>query len=164
MTAAFVAETRRRTRVLADAIDEAGIVYAVEPLHRLRIAGKQLRYVLETGSRAMPGIGGRATRRLRTFQSGLGRLHDLQMAQRYVRAAAAEQMANPALGVALARLDRVLEVECRRIHARAMKARAGLKTMVREVERAAAALLTPQTVGRMARMRVDARGPRVAAR
>jgi CHAD domain-containing protein len=162
--AAFVAEARRRGRALAEAVDEAGIVYAVDPLHRVRIAAKKLRYVLEIGSPALPAVGARATRRLRRLQSRLGRLHDLQMAQQCVREAAAERLATPALGAELARLDRALEVECRRAHAEALRTRAGIETMLREVERAAAALLVAPAVGRMARMRIAAHGRGAAAR
>jgi CHAD domain-containing protein len=164
MAAAFVAETRRRARTLADAIDDAGVVYAVEPLHRMRLAAKKLRYVLEVGSTALPGVGGRATRRLRQLQAQLGGLHDIQMTQQHVReAAAAEVQAAPALARELADLDRALEVRCRQAHAKILGTRTGLDELLRDVERAAAGLLVPREIGRMARMRVAGRR-RVAAR
>lgn len=157
MAAAFVAETRRRLRVLAEALDEAGMVYAVEPLHRLRIAAKKLRYVLETGSRALPGIGARATRRLRRLQGRLGHLHDMQMAQQYVRMAAAEALATPSLGAELANLDRALEIQCRKGHADALKTTAGFDQLLADLHRASANLLAPRKVGRMAGMRLVGR-------
>lgn len=166
MAAAFVAEARRRARTLAEAVGEAGTVYAVEPLHRIRLAAKKLRYVLEVGSRAMPGVagaGGRATRRLRRLQGQLGRLHDIQMTQQHVRTAAAEAEAVPVLVAELADLDRALEVQCRQVHASILRTRAGLDALLQDVERAAAGLLVPREIGRMARMRVVAHR-RVAAR
>lgn len=163
MAAAFVAETRRRARTLADAMTEAGTVYAVEPLHRVRLAAKKLRYVLEVGSRAMSGVGGRATRRLRQLQARLGRLHDIQMTQQHVRTAAAKAEAVPALVAELADLDRALEVQCRQVHADILRTRAGLTELLGDLERAAAGLLVPREIGRMARMRVAARR-RVAVR
>lgn len=163
MAAAFVAETRRRARALTDAMGEAGTVYAVEPLHRMRIAAKKLRYVLEVGSRALPGVGGRATRSLRQLQTRLGRLHDIQMTQQHVRTAAAKAEAVPALAAELAELDRALEVQCRQVHADILRTRVGLTELLEDVERAAADLLVPRELGRMARMRVATRR-RVVAR
>jgi CHAD domain-containing protein len=59
---ALAGETRRRAHALTEAIDETGIVYAVEPLHRIRLAAKKLRYALEVGSRALAGTGTKARR------------------------------------------------------------------------------------------------------
>ena len=120
--------------------------------------------MLEVGSRALPGVGGLARRRLRRLQTLLGDLHDLQMVQQHVRAAAAAAGGVPPLVAELEHLDQALEVKCRSVHARVLRARPGLDDLLREVERAAAGLLRPRALGRMARMRaVDARR-RVAVR
>jgi len=162
LAAALAGETRRRTRALAEAIEETGIVYAVEPLHRIRLAAKKLRYTLEVESRALAGTGSKARRQLRALQTRLGDLHDLQILQQHVRAAAAEAAAEPSLGEDLAAMDRSIEVRCRRAHASILRTRPGLEAALAEVDRAARALLVPRALGRMARMHGH-RGRKTAA-
>jgi CHAD domain-containing protein len=75
----------RRVDRLDTAIEAAGALYALDRLHRVRIAVKQLRYALEL----IHEIGGvptlRLINRLRQFQDLLGGLHDLEVVAGYVR-------------------------------------------------------------------------------
>jgi CHAD domain-containing protein len=165
VSVALAGETRRRTRDLQEAIAETGIVYAVEPLHRIRLAAKKLRYVLEVGSKALPGTGATARRQLRQLQTRLGDLHDLQILQQHVRAAAAEAAVNPVLANELTALDRSLEVRCRHAHAVIMRTRPRLEAALTDVDHAAGALVVPRAVGRMARAGIHTgpKGRKVAA-
>ena len=149
---ALAREVRRRIRALEEAIAESGIVYAVEPLHRVRLAAKKLRYTLEVGSKALAGAGPKARRQLRQLQSRLGDLHDLQILQEHVRAAAAEAAAEPALGADLAAMDRAIEIRCRQAHAGILRTRPQLDAALHDVDRAASALIVPRAVGRPVRM------------
>ena len=162
MALALAGETRRRIHALEEAIQETGIVYAVEPLHRVRLAAKKLRYTLEVGSRALAGAGPKARRQLRQLQSSLGDLHDIQILQQHVRAAAAEAAAGPSLGADLTSMDRAIEVRCRQAHAAILRTRPRLEAALRDVDRAAAGLIVPRAVGRMARMQGQ-RGRKTAA-
>jgi CHAD domain-containing protein len=163
LAVALAGETRRRARALTDAIEETGIVYAVEPLHRIRLAAKKLRYVLEVGSRALAGTGPKTGRRLQALQTRLGDLHDMQILQQHVRAAAAEAAGDPALAADLAAMDRSIEVRCRQSHAAIMRRRAGLDAALGAVERAANSLIVPRALGRMARMHSGHRGRKAAS-
>jgi len=149
---ALAREVRRRIRDVEEAVAETGIVYAVEPLHRIRIAAKKLRYTLEVGSRALAGAGPKARRELRLLQSRLGDLHDLQILQEHVRAAAAEAAAEPALSADLSQMDGVIEVRCRQAHAGILRTRPRLEAALHDVDRAASALIVPRAVGRPVRM------------
>jgi CHAD domain-containing protein len=134
------AKSAGRIRDVQEAIAETGIVYAVEPLHRIRIAAKKLRYTLEVGSRALAGAGPKARRELRLMQSRLGDLHDLQILQEHVRAAAAEAAGEPAMAADLAAMDRVIEVRCRQAHAGILRTRPRLEAALHEVDHAASVL------------------------
>jgi CHAD domain-containing protein len=152
LAVALAGETRRRTRALNDAIAETGIVYAVEPLHRVRLGAKKLRYTLEVGSKALAGAGPSARRQLRQLQTRLGDLHDLQILQQHVKAAAVEAVNEPTLSADLVAMDRAIEVRCRRAHAAIVRTRPRLEAALADVDRAANALIVPKAVGRMARM------------
>ena len=117
--------TRRADRLTA-AMREAGAVYLAERLHAVRIALKKLRYAVELAAEA---AGEKTTADLRTLkhaQELLGRLHDRQILIERVRqiqgAASADLRAERELE---AILD-TLENDCRRLHARYVRDRAGL--------------------------------------
>jgi CHAD domain-containing protein len=75
----------RRADRLEAAVGAAGSLYAFDRLHEVRIAVKQLRYVLEL----VHEFGGvptrRLTNRLRRVQDLLGRQHDLEVVAGHVR-------------------------------------------------------------------------------
>jgi CHAD domain-containing protein len=130
-----------RARRLEHAIDEAGALYAFDRLHRVRIAVKKLRYVLELVQEVSRLGTTRLVRRLQEAQEVLGRLHDLEVLAAYVRqagpASADGRRSGPALvaasgegrgGVAGDLLARI-ELETRRLHARYLQGAEGLRAV-----------------------------------
>ena len=111
----------RRAKRLRVAIDRAGQMYEAERLHAVRIAAKKLRYAMELAAES----GVRAARRpvltVKRAQEALGRLHDLQVLQGFTAAAQAEPSDTPVPDNGLAILSRLLESECRHLHARYLK-------------------------------------------
>jgi CHAD domain-containing protein len=75
----------RRAARLNRAVDEAGSLYAFDRLHRVRIAAKKLRYVLELVQELTRVGTTRLVTRLKETQDLLGRLHDLEILAGYVR-------------------------------------------------------------------------------
>ena len=127
---AVEARLTRRASELATAVDAAGAVYLPERLHAVRIALKKLRYAVEVSTEIAAAPAARATSDLRTLKHGqdvLGRLHDVQVLIDRVR-----QLQAPLapLDIAARRtLDALvtsLENDCRRLHARYMRARLAL--------------------------------------
>jgi len=144
---ALEARLVHRAARVQEAIEAAGTVYAPEPLHRVRIAVKKLRYTAE--------LAGDATHRhvaadlagLKTAQDLLGRLHDLGVL--LLRAREAQALLFPPDLVAwrdLSSLVDVLEDDCRRLHARYMRHRTGLMAIAHRM----AAGPQAQPVGRRA--------------
>jgi len=109
---------------LAASMEKAGALYLPERLHGVRISLKKLRYAVElsheiTGRRADVDI-----RTLKRGQDLLGRMHDLQVLVERVRQMQAS-LAPPNVAVwrDLDALMRMLEDDCRRLHARYMRVR-----------------------------------------
>jgi CHAD domain-containing protein len=75
----------RRVERLDDAVADAGSLFDVDRLHQVRVAAKQLRYVLELIHEfgRVPAL--RLVNRLKQFQDLLGRLHDLVVVAGYVQ-------------------------------------------------------------------------------
>lgn len=140
---ALDARVAHRAARLGEAVHDAGAVYLPERLHGVRIAVKKLRYVLEVGDELTDAAVKSDVALLRRAQDALGRMHDLQVLIDRVRAVQAT-LAPPNVSVwrALDTLIGVLDDECRRLHARYMKARSELLAMAERlsgVERASAA-------------------------
>jgi CHAD domain-containing protein len=113
----------RATRLSA-AIHDAGAVYLPERLHAVRIALKKLRYALELSAE----LGGVKTdgglRALKRGQDLLGRMHDLQvLIDRGRRVQASLVPPNLTVWRELDALLLSLDDDCRRLHARYMRAR-----------------------------------------
>ena len=127
---ALDARVARRAAQLADAVQDAGAVYLPERLHDARIAVKKLRYVLEVAIDSAEEHARQDLATLRRAQDALGRMHDLQVLIDRVRAVQAT-LAPPSVTVwrALDALVRLLDDDCRRLHARYMKARPALEAM-----------------------------------
>lgn len=128
----------KRARRLCLAIERAGGIYLADRLHRVRIAAKKLRYVLEiqrelTHSRSRVHLN-----RLKTQQDLLGRMHDLEILIDRTRDVQATLPARNRRGMAdLDALIRVLEDECREGHAAYMHARPALLKLCESVIAAA---------------------------
>lgn len=114
----------RRVDELEAAIEAAGPLYNAEPIHRVRIAIKKLRYAFELAHDLRLLRSSRVLTRLRTMQQTLGRLNDLQVLAR--RAEALRASAPGLDGEALSGLIETLEVRCRELHARYLAGREAL--------------------------------------
>jgi CHAD domain-containing protein len=121
---------RRRLAVRVDnlesAIDAGGSLYVAERLHAVRIAVKQLRYVLELVHEIgrVPVL--RLIGRLKQAQDVLGRLHDLQVAESYVRRAATTVAIQGGTGPLL----RAIDVDTRTLHAAYLGLVSGLRETI----------------------------------
>ena len=115
LAAVIASRYARRLREFTRALQEAGTVYAGDRLHRVRIAAKKLRYLIEfsdTGN-------AEALRRLKRLQKILGKLHDAQMVQHHIdETAAGESVVG--LYRSLRAMSRDLEAECRAWHGKAL--------------------------------------------
>jgi CHAD domain-containing protein len=76
----------RRALHLTSALHASGAVYVPERLHAVRIAVKKLRYALELSTGARDARRAAETRLLKRGQDILGRMHDLRLHGRYMRA------------------------------------------------------------------------------
>jgi len=124
---ALDARVARRGGCLGAAIEAAGTAYAAGPLHAVRIAVKRLRYAAELAAEAMHTRIGADLAVLKTMQNRLGRLHDLQVL--LVRARETQvsaSLTDLAVWRELGALVRVVEDDCRTLHARYMSDRAAL--------------------------------------
>jgi CHAD domain-containing protein len=141
---AWVAHRAARARTR---IEDAGALYLPEQLHAVRIAVKQLRYSAEllaevTDTRIAPTIA-----ELKAAQDLLGRLHDLDVLLVHAREAQASFRVSDL--VTSRRMDsviQVLDVQCRQLHARYVRERAGLLAMTNRM--AASAPESPRVAER----------------
>ena len=124
---AIDARVTKRASRLSEAIANAGAMYLPERLHAVRIAVKKLRYAVELSTEAAGERDGSDMRLLKRLQELLGRMHDVQMLIDQVRATQAS-LAPPSVTVwrDLDMLVATLEDDCRRLHARYMRARDAL--------------------------------------
>jgi CHAD domain-containing protein len=156
--AVLAVRVARRARRLARAIENAGQVYAAQPLHEVRIAAKKLRYALELADEtgAAPCI--KAVRVLKRVQDQLGRLHDLQILQHYAAAVgAAPRRRRGTPDLALAQLTRLIEDECRHLHARYVAMVPALAEVIDLARRDVPARLTARRPARAVKMTLPAR-------
>jgi CHAD domain-containing protein len=108
----------KRSKALAAAVEGAGHMYEAERLHRVRIAAKKLRYAMELAAESGIRVAAAPVRTIKRTQDTLGRLHDLQVLQGYVSAAQAEPASRTPPDGGLEIIARLLEDECRHLHAR----------------------------------------------
>jgi CHAD domain-containing protein len=131
----------RRVRTLEVAIENAGALYAVNSLHRVRIAIKKLRYALELAQEMRRLRSRRPITVLRDAQAALGRLHDEQVLAAWIRRSLSQ--ADPGTETAIAAsvvLERI-ETRCREHHARYLAVRPRL---LAAAEQALAAITSPR--------------------
>ena len=116
----LVPQLRRRARALARAIAAAGTLYAVQPLHDVRLAVKKLRYLLELSAKVTGAGVAQEIRQLKRVQTHLGTLHDLHVVQHGLQELAAGRI-DGLLSRRLAQMDRDVEADCRELHARYLR-------------------------------------------
>jgi CHAD domain-containing protein len=128
------ARIARRAGRLHAAVEEAGAMYLPERLHVVRVALKKLRYALELGAE-IDGRGVSADiRALKRVQEVLGRMHDLQeLIERVRQTQASLAPPNVAVWRDLDALVAALEDDCRRLHARYMRARPSVLAVAEKV-------------------------------
>jgi CHAD domain-containing protein len=122
------ARIHRRGSELKAAIEDAGAVYLPERLHAVRIALKKFRYAVELESEISSDRRLRSDLRLlKRNQDLLGRWHDRQVL--IERARHVQASLTPPSASGARRLDRLvtmLENDCRRLHARYIRASAAI--------------------------------------
>ncbi len=155
----LAARLRQRARRLDAALSGTGTLYVPEPIHRVRIAGKKLRYTLEL-ARASTGVPvGRQIAMLKRLQDLLGRLHDMQVLQEHVRTVAAEAVTDRAANEDFEVVQRRLEAECRMLHGQFIGRR---RQWHRVADRAAARVPLLVAAGRAPRSRMLKAGSQAA--
>ena len=109
-------------------------MYLPERLHQVRIAVKKLRYALELRGEAGGPAMGAELRALKRSQDVLGRMHDLQRLIERTRTVQAS-LAPPQLSVwrEFDALVTSFEDECRRLHARYLRASGGLTVLAEKL-------------------------------
>ncbi len=105
---------RPRVTGVASAMAAAGSLYAFDRLHRLRVAIKKLRYLLELVHEVARVGTLRVVRRLKEAQELLGRLHDLEILAGFARTTLG---AHPSHALELRALLDAIERETRERHA-----------------------------------------------
>ena len=132
-----------RARRLDKAIDDAGQIYAPEALHQVRIAAKKLRYSLEIADESRAASCAADLRLMRRVQDALGRLHDLQILQHHVAEVSAAPHPRHAPGdPGLAMLGRVIEDDCRLLHAKYVALLPALREAATRIRREIAVRVT----------------------
>lgn len=115
-----------RARRFRAQLEHAGVLYVIEPLHAVRIAGKRLRYALELVGQSGLAPVGRLLRQLTQVQDVLGRLHDLDVLVTHLRGTRAPDACATDATRAVEHLDDVLERERRSLHAVYLRRRTAL--------------------------------------
>lgn len=110
------ARRRKRAASLALTLRDLGTLYVPDRLHAVRLAGKKLRYSLETERAVRRSAVARDIRTLTAMQEHLGRLHDVQVLQDRLHAGTRGADAPES-----SRMAADLERECRALHARVIK-------------------------------------------
>jgi CHAD domain-containing protein len=143
---------RKCARVFAESLTTVGTLYAIEPLHALRIAGKKLRYTLELARQANGAPVTREIAAMKRVQDVLGRMRDLQVLLAEIQRVAAAAHDLPTTR-ALDALAAGFEAECRDLHARFLVRRARLETLATRVARQAAMDLAVRRAVRVTHLR-----------
>jgi CHAD domain-containing protein len=143
--AALALRIAKRARRLEKTIEDAGQIYAPEPLHQVRIAAKKLRYSLEIADESTVAPCGPTLKVIKRVQDALGRLHDLQILLHHVAAVGAAPRGRrsvPDAGLAI--LSRLIEDECRHLHGRYVAHLPQLRQAVEASRRDVPLRLTPR--------------------
>lgn len=106
-----------RSRALRTAVAEAGVFYAADRLHAVRLAVKKLRYALELAEEIDKWPARQLVVLLKQTQDVLGRMHDLDVVGRYARLVLARPDLAGKSRSAVASLLEMIEQEIRERHA-----------------------------------------------
>ena len=135
---------RKRARRFDQALRAAGTLYAAEPLHRVRVAGKRLRYTLELARAAAGAPVGRHIATLKRLQDLLGSLHDLQTLEAFVRTVAAEAVSGLDSHAQFEDAQREIDAECRVLHGRFLARAPQWERLVDQAAQQASVLVAPR--------------------
>ncbi len=114
----LAARLLKRAKRLRETVEAAGQMYEAERLHAVRIAAKKLRYAMELAAETGVRAAARPVRTIKRAQETLGRLHDLQVLQSYVGDVQAKPAEASVPDSGLEILSRLLEDDCRHLHAK----------------------------------------------
>ena len=114
----LAARLLKRAKRLREALEAAGQLYEAERLHAVRISAKKLRYAMELAAETGVRAAARPLRTIKRTQETLGRLHDLQILQSYVADVQAKPGDQSVPDRGLEILSRLLEDDCRHLHAK----------------------------------------------
>lgn len=115
-----------RARRLRQRIEKAGALFVPERLHDVRIAGKQLRYMLEIANECRLVSTARLLTTLKRTQDTLGRLQDLDVLLTRLRDMPDDTAPESSRAAAVERLAAMFELERRSLHATYLRRRASL--------------------------------------
>lgn len=122
-----------RAQRLRAAVDQAGLLFVVTPLHEVRIAAKRLRYLLELVGECGLAPVSSPLARLKKVQDVLGRLHDLDVLLSHLRDLSSDEAVDAAQASSIEDLCLVLERECRECHAAYLRRRPTLVRLTDDV-------------------------------
>lgn len=126
-TTVLAARIVRRAEALRIAVEKAGSIYLPDRLHAVRVAVKKLRYAVELVREVQRARTSAAIRRLKHAQDALGQLHDLEVLTDHARKAQASLGAGEhAAADEIGSLVRLLEGQCRELHAEYVSVRGHL--------------------------------------
>ena len=108
----------RRAALVREAVTAAGTVYIPQALHDVRVAIKKLRYAVELQAEAREERATSEVAVLKTSQDLLGRLHDVQVLIEHARRLQSPPSIVDRQSTELMALVRILERDCRQLHAR----------------------------------------------
>ncbi len=124
--------TAARARALEAAVGAAGLLYAADRMHAVRIAAKKLRYAMEIAGELRGVAVATSLARLKGLQDLLGRLHDLEVVACRVRDVTVDaRRGRPSLD----RLTAALEGEIRTLHGVFLERRTHVDAVYRQCHR-----------------------------
>lgn len=126
----------RRAALVGDAVTAAGTVYNPQALHDVRVAIKKLRYAVELQAEAREEGAVSEVSVLKTAQDLLGRLHDVQVLIEHARRLQGTPSSADRQAIEMMALVRILERDCRQLHARYMRGGPKLLALAGRLEKA----------------------------
>jgi len=155
----------KRSKVLRAAAEEAGHMYEAERLHNVRIAAKKLRYAVEVAAETGIKAATRPASTIKRAQDTLGRLHDLQVLQLHVAEVQAMPRRSPSNDGGLDAISRLLEDECRHLHARYVAGVPALQAVIEDIRTVVVPqLVRPRRPRRALKMKLPSRSGASASR